>query len=81
MPRDSWRDKNARLLEWNTREIVHIFHTLLKIFWTILSAQFCFTHIMTMFMQFLTPSDIYRYKFEQHDVFKFQSGALEVFRS
>ena len=32
-------------------------------------------------MQFLSPSDIHRYKVEQHDVFKFQSGALEVFIS
>ena len=73
--------KNAWLLEWNTSEIVHIFHTLLKIFWTIFSAQFCFTHITTMFMQFLSPSDIYRYEVQQHEVVKFQSGALEVFRS
>ena len=39
-------------------------------------------YITTMFIQFLTPSDIYRYKVEQHDVSKFQSsGTLEVFKS
>ena len=39
------------------------------------AAQICFTRI-----RFLTPSDIYRLV-APHDVFKFQSRVLEVFRS
>ena len=49
--------KNAGLLERRTNEIVQIFHMLRKIFQTILSAQFCFTHTTTMFIRFLTLSD------------------------